>query len=658
MRVPNIARHRIVVTALAAATVVAGLPALLTGAASATTTGGLTLTGPTHGAAGSCLTYTVTPTDAFGRVATDTGTVVIRLTENPANDPSQDVDFCRAGTMSTATVAPHYVNASSVKQSYVAGSTITSTTTTNPASTPDVASPTTPATQANPTGKDTAVYSYDGRQGASTTLTFGVAGLVPGGATIDVFRSADGDEVQSTGDYAATSTVTFTAGGLPDSVEAADAVRTVALTPQTSYSPVGGAAHAFTATLTNASGDGVTGVTPQIAATAGPNAPTASAAGTFTASCGMSDNAGVSACTYKGTKSGSDTVTVWVDQTAARTPRPTAGLDQNEPRDTATAVTTVAAAQAKVIDLAPKTSSITSGTTKVLTATVSDASGTPATGVGITFSETGPGSVQGGTAGNGGTSSLNATTDASGRATVTLTTITTDSGTSTVTAAIRTPSGTLCQTSGGRCSDSATVTVTGASPSPSPSPTSTPPPACTTASTLLGAAFINAMQSADVTVTAARGSTVDLFAYTRPSTSYAIVRSGVVTSNGTVTWSIRPPRNTRLYAQQRGCPAGNQVVLGVRTTLTLGAVRNGTRNYTFYGDSLPARTGGLIVSLYRVNADGSQVLTGQARASATTGEWSLTRQFTGSGSFGFIVRTGADLQNAPGASHLRPTSVY
>jgi hypothetical protein len=129
-------------------------------------------------------------------------------------------------------------------------------------------------------------------------------------------------------------------------------------------------------------------------------------------------------------------------------------------------------------------------------------------------------------------------------------------------------------------------------------------------------------------------------------------------SSGAFTRRIRPPRNTRLYAQQRGCTAGNQVVLGVRTTLSLAAVRNGTRNYTFSGDSLPARPGGLIVSLYRVNPDGSQVLTAQARASSATGEWSLTRRFTGSGTFGFVVRTGQDLLNAPGSSRVRQTLIY
>lgn len=645
--------RRLAVVATALATVVAGLPALLSSAASAAATGDIQLAGPTRGAAGACLTYTVTPTDAFGRPATDTGTVVVRLTENP-NNSSQDVDFCTVSGATSPTVAPHYVNANNATRTYTAGPSVTSTATNS--STPDVASTTTPALQANPSGRDTAVFTYT----SGSTITFGIVGLVPGGATLGVFRSADGDETQNAGDFSRSLNFTFTAGGLPDSPEAANAVRTVVVTPEASFQAVGGAAHTFTVVLTNASGDGVAGVTPSIAATAGPNAATASAAATYTASCTASNNTGTSTCTYKGTKSGTDTVTVWVDQTFARTSpaNPTAGIDNNEPRDTAAATTTAPVAQAKVIDLAPATSSVVAGNNRVLTATVTDASGTPVAGVGVTFTENGPGTIQGGTPGTGAISTLDATTDAKGTATVTLvTTTSTAAGNNTVTVGIRNPSATLCGSAGGKCTDTATVTVSSsASPSPSPSPTGSP--GCTTASTLLGSALISAMETATVTVTAARGSTVDLYAYTRPSTTFAVVRTGVVASNGTISWDIRPPRNTRLYAQQRGCAPGNQVVLGVRTTLTIAAVRNGTRSYTFSGDSLPARPGGLIVSLYRVNAEGSQVLTAQARASSTTGEWSLTRQFLGSGTFGFVVRTGQDLQNAPGSSRVRPTMVY
>jgi hypothetical protein len=159
-------------------------------------------------------------------------------------------------------------------------------------------------------------------------------------------------------------------------------------------------------------------------------------------------------------------------------------------------------------------------------------------------------------------------------------------------------------------------------------------------------------------VAAARNSTIDLFAYSRPATDYKVVRTGVIGADGTVAFQIRPATNTRMYAQQRGCTPGTSVVLNVRTALTLAVVRNGVRTYTFSGDSVPARPGGLIVSVYRVNADGTEVLALQARASATTGEWSSRRQFSGSGRFGFVVRTGQDLLNAPGRSNVRSLLVY
>ena len=79
---------------------------------------------------------------------------------------------------------------------------------------------------------------------------------------------------------------------------------------------------------------------------------------------------------------------------------------------------------------------------------------------------------------------------------------------------------------------------------------------------------------------------------------------------------------------------------------------------TFAGDSLPARPGGLIVSLSLVMGSGSQVLTAQTRAAATSGDWVINRTFTGSGRFGFVVRTGQDLRNAPGASKSRSTLIY
>lgn len=184
------------------------------------------------------------------------------------------------------------------------------------------------------------------------------------------------------------------------------------------------------------------------------------------------------------------------------------------------------------------------------------------------------------------------------------------------------------------------------------------PVPCVPTTVVLPVSTITATAPATVQVRGGSGTEVDLLAYSRPSTAYVVVRSGLVGNDGTVTFTVRPPTNTRLLARQAGCADGPSTVLNVRTALTLQVVRNGTRDYAFHGDSLPARRGGLVVSLYRITADGSSVLTAQARASATTGDWSLRRVFTGSGRFGFVVRTGQDLQNAPGASNVRSLLVY
>ena len=181
----------------------------------------------------------------------------------------------------------------------------------------------------------------------------------------------------------------------------------------------------------------------------------------------------------------------------------------------------------------------------------------------------------------------------------------------------------------------------------------------------LSTSTINATGAAEVTVRGAPGAAVDLLAYTRPSTEYRVVRSATTDASGLAGFTVRPPANTRLVARRHercsGPPIDEtnaSVVLNVRTALTITAERNGTRDVTFAGDSLPARPGGLIVSLYRITDDGRQVLTSQARAGATDGQWSVRRRFTGSGRFGFVARTGQDLQNAPGASNVRSTLIY
>ena len=196
------------------------------------------------------------------------------------------------------------------------------------------------------------------------------------------------------------------------------------------------------------------------------------------------------------------------------------------------------------------------------------------------------------------------------------------------------------------------------SPSPRPSTASPTAQACGSAETVsLGQSTIIAGGASTVRVTGTPNSVIDLYAYTRPATAYRVVRSAELGNSGTTAFTVVPPANTRLYAQQRGCPQSLSQVLNVRTKLSVTAARTGTRTYTFSGSSAPTRVGGLIVSLYRVTSDGRQILTSQTRASAGNGTFSLSRTFLGTGRFGFVVRTGQDITNAPGASAIRSVTI-
>jgi hypothetical protein len=131
----------------------------------------------------------------------------------------------------------------------------------------------------------------------------------------------------------------------------------------------------------------------------------------------------------------------------------------------------------------------------------------------------------------------------------------------------------------------------------------------------------------------------------------------------TRTVTLLPTTNTRLvynfgYATpRRGClnaDGADSDVINVAPRLTLTAVRNGVRDYTFSG---VATTPGLILNLYRVNSDGSKVLTSQARATEDR-TWKIDRKFLGSGRFGFVVLTGRTMANAPGESNVRATVIH
>jgi hypothetical protein len=225
-----------------------------------------------------------------------------------------------------------------------------------------------------------------------------------------------------------------------------------------------------------------------------------------------------------------------------------------------------------------------------------------------------------------------------------------------------------------------------ASPAPSVSPSGDPCPAPAGALPIRAdTRTINATGLGSVTVSGARpGRTVLLQGYSQNHYGTAsfdndqtpVDRRGVANSSGTVTFDdLRPASNTRLRAREEGCaqePNPQTAVIEVRAQETLVVTRVGPRSYVFSGKSIPARPGGLIISLYRIVGTPcvagveprdcpGEVFIGQARASAITGNYRIPIRFPlvdQDVRDEFVVKTGRDAQNAPGRSNVRSLLIF
>jgi hypothetical protein len=136
------------------------------------------------------------------------------------------------------------------------------------------------------------------------------------------------------------------------------------------------------------------------------------------------------------------------------------------------------------------------------------------------------------------------------------------------------------------------------------------------------------------------------------------VRTATINSAGDpVVFEIRPGHNTRCFVQYAANPADGaspSIVISVHTTLSLSAVRTGPRTYRFQGRNLP-RTAGQLITIYRIDGNGNEIRTANAKTDSS-GTYYVPalnqpgRRFTGTGTFFFIARTSATLNNAPGQS--------
>jgi hypothetical protein len=143
----------------------------------------------------------------------------------------------------------------------------------------------------------------------------------------------------------------------------------------------------------------------------------------------------------------------------------------------------------------------------------------------------------------------------------------------------------------------------------------------------------------------------------------ALVRSDTSTAT-VVTWPLRlgeshrflteyPPTGPRCFPLGR--PNGIPLQVDVQPLVSINAVRNAPRDYTFSGRVIPARS--QRVTLWRVERDGRRVLTGTGTVAAD-GSYRFARRFTGSGRFGFQVDVAATDSNLFGRSAVRPTVVH
>jgi hypothetical protein len=676
------ALKRLGVAGVVVATIGAGVPAFFATAASAAgPTTQLTISPVAQtGASGTCLIYTVTPTDSAGAVPTDTQGQTIQLTASSTS--ANEVEFCNP--------TPNFPISGSKSTTVGAVRTPASTT----------ASPATTGTAAANAG----------------TQTFGIRGLGTGGATIRAFvdRTPGVTGQFDAGEPTGTATATFTAGGLNETDTSAggnsaqDAVKTITEVAQSaSANPVAAgntsASDQFaTVQLKNSNGDTVSGVqvSAQFASGSANGAQAATATttaqpaqtitcvggGTTTDTNGVttfnpgpsttatgsqgggtvSNNNGVVSCSYRAVRAGTDTLQIWVNQTTGNTSGPDAGEPQiSITRTTATAPNQTVA-EARNIDLTPEGPINTvSGQSRVFTATVTDGTGAHVQGVQVTFSKTGGGNLA------GGTPNVVANTNAFGQASVTLTSVAGETGQAVVTSTI-TSGGTQCGNAAGtptstftagNCSDSEVTNFVASSPSASPSASASPSNSPSSGGRGTLSTSTPDIQPNIQGILTASGLTsnaaYELRCYSRPSTTYFTARSATTSATATtLEFRILPGSNTRCYVRPAGNEslASNSVVINVHTTLSLSTVRTGVRTYIFQGRNLPRRAGQLI-TLYRVNAAGQEIRTSNLTTDAS-GIYRVTRTFTGNGTFQFKVRTSQTLNNAAGVSNTITVTVH
>lgn len=136
-----------------------------------------------------------------------------------------------------------------------------------------------------------------------------------------------------------------------------------------------------------------------------------------------------------------------------------------------------------------------------------------------------------------------------------------------------------------------------------------------------------------------------------------VVRAVEESATGTESWTFRLGESHVLDVRVGSlCGRPDEpVAVDVHPYVSISAIRNTVRDYTFSGRVVPARQ--QRVSLWRVEADGRRVLTALSTV-GPDGGYRIDRRFTGSGRFGFQVDVAATSANLGGRSAVRPTVIH
>jgi uncharacterized repeat protein (TIGR01451 family) len=212
-------------------------------------------------------------------------------------------------------------------------------------------------------------------------------------------------------------------------------------------------------------------------------------------------------------------------------------------------------------------------------------------------------------------------------------------------------------------------------PSPSPSPSASEPPViggtsapglgspsaspacagCAPPTLTLSRSLIDAGKSVVVSGTARPGATVTLFAYSRPSTTYKVIRTGTATAAGTYAFTIAPTTSTRLYASTIDGASPSAAVL-VRTVVSLTAGATSGCGLRARGTVYPHRAGIPVNIEYRLPTGRFRLA--MRTTTAANGSYSVARSFTACGTtLVWRATTAQSLVNMAGVSPLRSVTL-